>query len=99
MTLNQLQTLTEDELCLCLFIVNVTFPTKNIEYDSNNLTWIRHDMLIKKLSDAFPRLKEEAHPIFVSLMEKLGIQVEIKKQEPALPPPSENISGSVSGSI
>jgi hypothetical protein len=37
-------------------------------------------MLIKKLLDAFPRLKPEAHPIYSSMMQKLGIKVEIKPQ-------------------
>lgn len=97
MTLNQLQTLSEDELCLCLYVVNITFPTlPKIEYEPRNLTWIRHDMLIKKLTDAFPRLNPEAHPIFTSLMEKLGVKIEIKKIEPVLPPPSDT---SISGSI
>ena len=83
MTLNQLETLTEDELCLCLFIVNVTFPIESpkMELTSRQLTWLKHDALVKKLLDAFPRLKSDAHPIYTSLMQKLGVCVQIKQHE------------------
>ena len=51
-----------------------------IELTARRLTWLRHDMLIKKLLDAFPRLKPEAHPIYSSMMQKLGVKIEIKQQ-------------------
>lgn len=87
MTLNQLQTLNEDEIAMALFVVNNIFPTlPPMEYSPRNLTWIKHDILIKKLTDAFPKVKPEAHPIFASLMEKLGVKVTIEKVDPpALP--------------
>jgi hypothetical protein len=104
MTLNQLETLNEDELALCLFINNVTFPMDfpKLELTPRQLTWLRHDALVKKLLDAFPRLKSDAHPIYTSLMQKLGVCVQIKQQptniitgqEPLIPiqsPPSESI--------
>ena len=92
MTLNQLESLTEDELCLCLYIVNVTFPVEcpKMEFTPRQLTWLKHDALVKKLTDAFPRLKHEAHPIYSSLLTKLGIQHQIKYEQPQPP-----VSGSI----
>ena len=97
MTLNQLETLSEDELALCLFINNVTFPMEcpKIELTARQLTWLRHDMLIKKLLDAFPRLKPEAHPIYSSMMQKLGVKVEIKQQPNELPTPETPPTASI----
>ena len=94
MTLNQLETLTDYELALCLFINNVTFPLElpKLELTAHELTWLRHDMLVKRLMDAFPRLKPEAHPIFVSLMEKLGVKGEIKYQQPPAMPVTSSVS-------
>ena len=93
MTLNQLYDLDERELCLILYVNNVTFPLElpKLELTAHELTWLRHDMLVKKLVDAFPRLKPEAHPIFVSLMEKLGVKGEIKYQQPPAMPISASV--------
>lgn len=102
MTLNQLKTLTEDEMALALYIVNVIEPLDipKIELEPRHLTWFRHDALVHKLVRAFPRLLPEGHPIFVSLMEKLGVKGEIKTTgtipNPEItnsicpPPPNEN---------
>ncbi len=79
MTLNQLISLTEQELDLCLYIVNVTFPLNapKMELEPRHLTWFKDDVLIRKLLDAFPRLKPEGHATYTSLMEKLSVKVEI----------------------
>jgi hypothetical protein len=84
MTLNQLETLTEDELALALYIVNVIEPLDipKMQFEPRQLTWFRHEALVEKLVRAFPKLLPEGHPIFVSLMEKLGVKGEIRKPEP-----------------
>jgi hypothetical protein len=42
-------------------------------------------MLVKKLLDAFPSLKPEGHTSYSSLLKKLGIQHEIKYEQPPTP--------------
>lgn len=78
MTLNQLETLTEDELAMVLYVVNViSHPgIPKIEFTSRQLTWFNHDMLIQKLVDAIPQVKEENQPNYVSMLEKLGAKIE-----------------------
>lgn len=88
MTLNQLETLTEDEVSMALFIVNHVFPLESpkMELSPRHLTWFKHDALIKKLIAAFPRIKPEGHAIYVSLMAKLGVQGEVRYEQPPAPP-------------
>lgn len=88
MTLNQLKELNEDELVVCLHIVNIISPTTSpkMEFEPKHLVWFRHDMLAKKLIDAFPSLKPEGHAIYSSLLKKLGIQHEIKYEHPPVVP-------------
>ena len=82
MTLNQLQSLTEDELAICLYVVNVIDPMTcpKMEFEPRNLTWFRHEFLIRKLVNAFPKLLPEGHATYVSLLAKLGYVFEIPKQ-------------------
>lgn len=91
MTLNQLETLTEDELALVLYVVNVIAPLEvpKMTFEPRQLTWFKHDALIKKLLDSFNRLKPEGHATYVSLMQKLGVCIEIK-QQPNEPARTEN---------
>lgn len=88
MTLNQLKELDEDELSICLYIVNVVSPITlpKMEFKPKQLVWFRHDMLVKKLLDAFPSLKPEGHAIYSSLLKKLGVQHEIKYEQPPVVP-------------
>ena len=81
MTLNQLETLTEDELALVLYVVNVIAPldVPKMTFEPRHLTWFKHDALIKKLLDSFNRLKPEGHATYVSLMQKLGVCIQIKQ--------------------
>ena len=89
MTLNQLEDLTEDELALVLYVVNVIAPLEvpKMQFEPRQLTWFKHDMLIKKLLDSFNKLKPEGHATYTSLMQKLGVCVQIKQNEP---PRTEN---------
>ena len=93
MTLNQLETLTEDEWAMAWYIVNHITPVPNIEIPPRGLTWFRSGELEKKLIAAFNHVKPEAHPIYSSLLTKLGVQHEIKMTP--INPPSSSISSSV----
>lgn len=94
MTLNQLQTLTEDELAMALYIVNHISPPviPPLPIYARDLTWFNHQALVQKFLDSFPKIKPEGHAIFQSLMEKLGMKVEIN---PIPQPPEAPPSGSV----
>ena len=96
MTLNQLDSLTEDEKVVLWYVVNHIFPPSSpqIEYSPRNITWLKHDILIIKLRDAFPKVKVEAHPIYSSLLTKLGVQHEIKYEQPPAPAPTQ-VSSSI----
>jgi len=88
MTLNQLHSLTEQELDMLFYIVNVFFPPTSPQICMlvpRQLTWFKKDALIKKIVDAFPKVLPEGHLIYSSLLEKLGVKIEIKYQPP--PPP------------
>jgi hypothetical protein len=74
MTLSTLDELTEEELGISLYVVNILSPIKPpIEINARGLTWFPHDTLVKKLLDAFPLIIPEYHPIFQGLMAKLGV--------------------------
>jgi hypothetical protein len=79
-----IQSLSDDELGLLLYFVNVVDRplSHNISFEINDLKFFRKDVLTKKLLDSFNKLTLEGHPTFVSLMEKFGVKVEIKKEEP-----------------
>ena len=96
MTLNQLKELTEDEVATCLYIVNQISPlaVPKMEFEPRHLVWFRHDMLVKKLLDAFPNVKPEGHCVFSSLLKKLGVQHEIKYEHPPAIPTSITTSPS-----
>jgi len=86
MTLDQLNSLTEDEIAIALHIVNVISPTiKDLEFPPYGLTWFRPGTLERKLLNNFNSLKPEAHPIYSSLLNKLNVQHEIKYQTPPVP--------------
>ena len=94
MTLNQLQSLSEDELAMALYIVNNISPPgiPPLPFDPRELTWFKHNLLVQKFIDSFPRIKPEAHHIYKSLMEKLGMKIEIN---PVGPVPETQTTGSV----
>ena len=89
MTLAQLHSLSEEELAMALVIVNHISPPESpkMTFEPRHLTWFKHDMLIKKLLDSFNKLKPEGHATYTSLMQKLGVCVQINQNEP---PRTEN---------
>lgn len=82
MTLAQIEDLNEDELAMALYVVNVVAPpvVPQMTFEPRHLTWFRHDHLINKFLSIFNRLKPEGHNTYVSLMQKLGVCIEIKQQ-------------------
>jgi hypothetical protein len=87
MTLNQLNILNEQELAMILYVVNVISPPESpkMEFEKRHLVWFKHDQLVKKMVDAFPKLLPEGYPIYLTLMNKLGVKGEIKYPHPPLP--------------
>ncbi len=87
MTLNQLETLTEDELAMCLYIVNVIDPMTcpKMEFEPRNLTWFKHEFLVKKIVNSYTRVLPEGHATYVSLLGKLGYVFEFPKEQPTSP--------------
>lgn len=86
MTLAQLESLTEDELAMALYVVNVLRPPKpQIEIPPRGLTWFRKGELERLLIECFNNVKQEAHPIYSSLMTKLGVKFEIKYTPVSVP--------------
>ena len=89
MTLNQLETLSEDEVALALYIVNVVAPPAlpKMTFEARHLTWFNHEQLIKKFLNVFHQLNSDGHSVYVSLMQKLGICIQI--QQHPIPNPNE----------
>lgn len=82
MTFSQISLLSEDELDMVLFVINVIDPIRPpLEIQPYGLTWFKPGILEKKLTDAFPKVKPEFHSIYSSLLNKLGIQHEIKYEQ------------------
>jgi hypothetical protein len=66
--------LKDDEIELLLGIVNVLYPTPEIEYTSDNLHWLKEEAFVKKIVTAQESVIEEHKPIYISLKEKLQIK-------------------------
>lgn len=88
MNIIQLESLSEDERDMMFYIVNRISPidAPKMEFDMNSIKWFKHDMLIKKMLDSINSVNPEYHAIYVSLLEKMGVKIEIKKAEVPLPP-------------
>jgi hypothetical protein len=69
----QLQSLTDDELSLLLYVVNVIDPLKapKIEIGPKELLWFKHDALLGKLSQQETKLTPEGKVVYDGLMAKL----------------------------
>lgn len=74
MRIGQLESLTNDELSLLLYVVNVLEPLSvpKIEIKPKELLWYKHDVLLWKLTQIQSKLTDEGKPIFESLMTKLN---------------------------
>jgi hypothetical protein len=96
MTLHQLHNLSEDEVDFILYVFNVIDPVTSPKMEilrPQQLVSIRHEVLVQRLLNTVPKLKLEYHSFFISLMEKLGVKVEIKQSpQPEQPISSSNVS-------
>jgi hypothetical protein len=74
MRISQLQSLTQEELQLLLYVVNIVEPltSPKIEIGLKQLTWFKHDELIKKLTNQESKLTPEGQVVFKGLMTKLN---------------------------
>lgn len=75
MRTSQLKSLTDDELNLLLYVVNVSEPISSppVEITPERLLWIKHDALLWKLSKQESKLTEDGKKVFSSLMVKLNV--------------------------
>ena len=73
MRIGQLESLTQDELGLLLYVVNVLAPTSPpMEISPKMLLFFKHDALLFKLAQQEPKLTDEGKKVFHSLMTKLN---------------------------
>lgn len=82
MTLEQFDSLTEDEMAMALYIVNHISPVVSYEIPPKGLLWFRKGALEARIQAAFPHVLKEAHPVFSSLLNKLGVAHEIRYETP-----------------
>jgi hypothetical protein len=84
MTLEQVSSFTEDELAMILYIINHIQPTDpHMEIPVNGLVWFKKGVVEKKIMDSFQKVKPEYHSLFSSILNKLGIEHEIRYEVPA----------------
>ena len=73
MRIGQLNSLTELELALCLYVVNVLAPTSPpMEISPKMLLFFKHDALLFKLAQQESKLTDDGKKVFHSLMTKLN---------------------------
>ena len=74
MRIGQLESLTQDELALLLYIVNVIDPVSipKMEFGPRELLWFKHDLLTYKIAQQESKLTPEGKEIFKGLMIKLN---------------------------
>ena len=101
MTNVHIESLDESEQCMLVYIVNHIFPTTfpKIEHDFNSIKWIKHEHLIRKLIDAFPKIKPENHNIYSSLLTKLGVPHQINRHDAPAPINNETTGSNLTDSL
>ena len=84
-----INSLSEEEMGMLLYFVNVASRplSHKIQFEINDLKFFRKDVLAQNLVSSFDKLTPEGHPTFISLMEKFGVKVEIKKEIPIVEEP------------
>lgn len=74
MKIEQLKSLTDDELAMLWGCINIVKPTvMNIELEPQLFTSINHKKLMDRLTGCKKLLKEEHHEIFDGLLNKLRV--------------------------
>lgn len=73
MRIGQLESLTQDELGLLLYVVNVLSPTSPpMEISPKMLLFFKHDALLFKLAQQESKLTDDGKKVFHGLMAKLN---------------------------
>lgn len=71
----KINSFTEDELALILYILNVESPVRpKMEIREKDLIYFRDPVLLWKFSQLQPRITDEAMPIYNGMMAKLNRQ-------------------------
>jgi len=75
MTIEQLNSLNDDEVAMLWFMINKVFPPaiKDIEMEPSIFTSIKHRWIVDRVSKMKDVIKEEHQPIYESLKNKLQI--------------------------
>ena len=84
MRINQLESLTESELSLLLYVVNILEPIKSPSFHietPKELLWVKHDALIWKLSQHQSKLTDEGKLVFDGLLAKLNKTPEQERED------------------
>ena len=92
-----LDSLSEQEMGLLLYFINIVAPPScpKMTFEISHLKWLKKDILIDRLLKSFDKISVEGHSTYKSLLEKLGVNVEIRKEEPKIELPTTEITGSV----
>ena len=83
MRIGQLKSLTESELSLLSYIVNLKDPpdSPRMEFKPNHLLWFKKDVLLNKIKKNHQELNDEGKIIFESLSSKLNKTIEQEREE------------------
>ena len=84
MRFSQLESLTDSELSLLLYVVNVLEPIQSPNFHiakPTQLLWVRHGALLWKLAQHQSKLTDEGKEIFNSLMVKLNKTPEQERED------------------
>lgn len=75
MRLEQLYSLTEDEMDMLWYIVNVLKPKilKNADLEPRDFVSINRELLVKRVTNSRQFIKEEYFPILDGLISKIGV--------------------------
>lgn len=76
MTIDQLKSLTEDELSMLWFCINKVNPSilKEIEIEPILFTSINHKKLMNRLNQCKVHVKDEHQQVYDGLMDKLNVR-------------------------
>ncbi len=73
MRLQQLQSLTDDEKDLLLYVMNDYGNRMPIIYSVDELRWFKNEAILWRLSQSQSKLNELGKPVFTELMRKLNM--------------------------
>jgi len=89
MTMVQLTSINEDELCLLLYLVNVKFPSK-LPYEITRDMLLSYNVkyIVEHIQRIVPEIKDEYKPLLEQLFLKVTHELEHIIELPVLPEPT-----------